>query len=260
MTYYIALGENMISGSFGYADIAIIAIVGLLLLLCTVRGFSKSFNGLLCAFLAIVISLLVVGAFTDKVMNTGVGNKLETKLEEQTSKWGVPWTNPARKDADGNVEVQVDGTWVNVSEAGGNKITVFIVSKIAPRLVSEELGENQTMAGNIVHGLATIIIAACFFVACIIVLAIIFAILRHITEKMSEANKGGKAVDKILGLILSLGVSLMVIWTALAILDACAGIGPTQSIIDGYIKPCTLANFFYEHNYIGVLFRKIFVG
>ena len=248
----------MISGSFGYADIAIIAIVGLLLLICTLRGFSKSFNGLLCAFLAIVISLLVVGAFTDKVMNTGVGDKLQTKLEEQTSKWGVPWTCPAKNEG-GNVQVLIDGTWVDVSEAGGNKITVFIVSKIAPRLIAENV-DNQTMAGNIVHGLATIIIAACFFVACIIVLAILFAILRHITEKISEANKGGKAVDKILGLILSLGVSLMVIWTALAILDACAGIGPTQSIIDGYIKPCTLANFFYEHNYIGTLFRKIFVG
>lgn len=248
----------MISGSFGYADIAIIAIVGLLVLLCTLRGFSKSFNGLLCAFLAIVISLLVVGAFTDKVVNTSVGDKLQTKLAEQTATWGVPWTNPAR-NIDGHVEVQVDGVWVDVSEAGGNKITVFIVSKIAPRLVSPDL-EDQTMAGNIVHGLTTIIIAACFFVACIIVLAIIFAILRHITEKISEANKGGKAVDKILGLILSLGVSLMVIWTALAILDACAGVGSTQSIIDGYIKPCTLANFFYEHNYIGTLFRKIFVG
>ena len=251
----------MISGSFGYADIAVIVIVGLLVLLCTLRGFSKSFNGLLCAFLAIVISLLIVGAFTDKLVNTKIGESLDTKLEERTSSWGVPWTNPARKDADGNVEIQVDGTWVSLSEVGGGNVVVtFIINKIAPRLVSDELGEDQTMAGNIVHVLTTIIIAGAFFVACLIVLAILFAFLRFITRKISEANKGGKALDKILGLILSLAVSLMVIWTAMAIVEACAGVGSTQNIIDSYIKPCTLTNFLYEHNYIGVLFRKIFVG
>lgn len=248
----------MISGSFGYADIAIIAIIGLLVLLCTLRGFSKSFNGLLCAFLAIVLSLLIVGAFTDKVVDSKIGEALSTKLEQQTATWGTPWTNPAR-NIDGNVEVQVDGVWVSVSEIGGNKVVSFIIQKIAPRLISPDL-ENQTMAGNIVSGLTMVIVAACFFVVCIIVLAIIFAILRHITEKIAEANKGGKALDKILGLILSLAISLLVIWTALAILDACASVGPVQSIIDTYIKPCTLTNFFYEHNYIGVLFRKIFVG
>ena len=251
----------MISGSFGYADIAVIVIVGLLVLLCTLRGFSKSFNGLLCAFLAIVISLLIVGAFTDKLVNTKIGETLDTKLEQKTSSLGVPWTNPARKDADGNVEIQVDGTWVGLSEVGGGNVVVtFIINKIAPRLVSDELGEDQTMAGNIVHVLTTIIIAGAFFVACLIVLAILFAILRFITRKISEANKGGKALDKILGLILSLAVSLMVIWTAMAIVEACAGVGSTQNIIDSYIKPCTLTNFLYEHNYIGVLFRKIFVG
>ena len=251
----------MITGSFGYADVAVIVIVGLLVLLCTLRGFSKSFNGLLCAFLAIVISLLIVGAFTDKLVNTKIGETLDTKLEQKTASWGVPWTNPARKDGDGNVEIQVDGTWVSLSEAStGNVVTVWFISKIAPRLVSAELGEDQTMAGNIVHVLTTIIIAGSFFIGCLIILAILFAILRFITRKISEANKGGKALDKILGLILSLGVSLMVIWTAMAIVEACAGVGSTQNIIDSYIKPCTLTNFLYEHNYIGVLFRKIFVG
>ena len=250
----------MITGSFGYADVAVIAIVGLLILLCTLRGFSKSFNGLLCAFLAIVISLLIVGAFTDKLVNTKLGQSLDTKLEQKTASWGTPWTNPARKDADGNVEIQVDGTWVSLSEVGGGNVVVtFIINKIAPRLVSADL-EDQTMAGNIVHVLTTIIIAGGFFIGCLIILAILFAILRHITKKVSEANKGGKAVDKILGFILSLAVSIMVIWTAMAIMEACAGVGSTQNIIDGYIKPCTLTNFLYEHNYIGVLFRKVFVG
>ena len=250
----------MITGSFGYADVAVIAIVGLLILLCTLRGFSKSFNGLLCAFLAIVISLLIVGAFTDKLVNTKLGQSLDTKLEQKTASWGTPWTNPARKDADGNVEIQVDGTWVSLSEVGGGNVVVtFIINKIAPRLVSADL-EDQTMAGNIVHVLTTIIIAGAFFIGCLIILAILFAILRHITKKVSEANKGGKAVDKILGFILSLAVSIMVIWTAMAIMEACAGVGSTQNIIDGYIKPCTLTNFLYEHNYIGVLFRKVFVG
>ena len=250
----------MITGSFGYADVAVIVIVGLLILLCTLRGFSKSFNGLLCAFLAIVISLLIVGAFTDKLVNTKLGQSLDTKLEQKTASWGTPWTNPARKDADGNVEIQVDGTWVSLSEVGGGNVVVtFIINKIAPRLVSADL-EDQTMAGNIVHVLTTIIIAGGFFIGCLIILAILFAILRHITRKISEANKGGKAVDKILGFVLSLAVSIMVIWTAMAIMEACAGVGSTQNIIDGYIKPCTLTNFLYEHNYIGVLFRKVFVG
>ena len=250
----------MITGSFGYADVAVIVIVGLLILLCTLRGFSKSFNGLLCAFLAIVISLLIVGAFTDKLVNTKLGQSLDTKLEQKTASWGTPWTNPARKDADGNVEIQVDGTWVSLSEVGGGNVVVtFIINKIAPRLVSADL-EDQTMAGNIVHVLTTIIIAGGFFIGCLIFLAILFAILRHITRKISEANKGGKAVDKILGFVLSLAVSIMVIWTAMAIMEACAGVGSTQNIIDGYIKPCTLTNFLYEHNYIGVLFRKVFVG
>ena len=250
----------MITGSFGYADVAVIVIVGLLILLCTLRGFSKSFNGLLCAFLAIVISLLIVGAFTDKLVNTKLGQSLDTKLEQKTASWGTPWTNPARNDADGNVEIQVDGTWVSLSEVGGGNVVVtFIINKIAPRLVSADL-EDQTMAGNIVHVLTTIIIAGGFFIGCLIILAILFAILRHITRKISEANKGGKAVDKILGFVLSLAVSIMVIWTAMAIMEACAGVGSTQNIIDGYIKPCTLTNFLYEHNYIGVLFRKVFVG
>ena len=171
--------------------------------------------------------------FTDKLVNTKLGQSLDTKLEQKTASWGTPWTNPARKDADGNVEIQVDGTWVSLSEVGGGNVVVtFIINKIAPRLDSAELGEDQTMAGNIVHVLTTIIIAGAFFVACLIILAILFAILRHITRKISEANKGGKALDKILGFILSLAVSLMVVWTAMAIMEACAGVGSTQNIID----------------------------
>ena len=265
----------MISDSFGYAGIAIIGIFVLFILICCLRGFSKSFNGLFCAMLVIILSLLLVGAFNDKVVDSKIGQALENKLEEKSAGWGDVFTCQARNidtDGDGSQDtVQIlvtdgDGTqhWVNMSDApSGNKIVAWVVAKVAPRFITtdgEEGSPEQTLAGQLMWNLTALIVAACFFVVCIIVLSILFAILRHIFKGIAKAAIVGKAIDKILGAIIGVVFALMVIWVALAIMQACKGVGNTQQIIDTYITPCKITNFFYEYNYIGKLFERIFVG
>lgn len=265
----------MISDSFGYAGIAIIGIFVLFILICCLRGFSKSFNGLFCAMLVIILSLLLVGAFNEKIVESKIGQSLQSKLEEKSTSWGDVFNRPARNvDTNGDGEqdtVQIlvqdgDGTehWVNMSDApAGNKIVAWVVAKVAPRFITtdgEEGSPEQTLASQLMGNLTTIIVAAAFFIVCVIVFAIIFAILRHITKRMAEAAKVGKAIDKILGALIGVVFALMLIWVALAIMQACKGIGKTQEIIDTYITPCKITNFFYKYNYIGQLFEKIFVG
>ncbi len=265
----------MISDSIGYAGIAILGIFVLFILICCLRGFSKSFNGLFCTMLVIILSLLLVGAFNDKIVESKIGQSLQTKLEEKSASWGEIFTSPAR-----NIDTNGDGTqdtvqilvkdgegsehWVNMSDAPTDKkIVSWVVAKLAPRFITtdgEEGSPEQTLAGQLMGILTTVIIAACFFIACVIVLSIIFAILRHIFKAIAKAAIVGKAIDKILGAIIGVVFALMIIWVALAIMQACKGVGKTQEIIDTYITPCKITNFFYQYNYIGKLFEKIFVG
>ena len=259
----------MISDSFGYAGIAILGIFVLFILICCLRGFSKSFNGLFCTMLVIILSLLLVGAFNDKIVESKMGQSLQTKLLEKSDCWGEIFTSKARNiDTDGDgtqdtVQILVkdgEGTehWINMSDAPtGKKIVSWVVAKLAPRFITtdgEEGSPVQTLASQLIG------IAACFFIACVIVLSIICAILRHIFKAIAKAAIVGKAIDKILGAIIGVVFALMIIWVALAIMQACKGVGKTQEIIDTYITPCKITNFFYQYNYIGKLFEKIFVG
>ena len=252
----------MVSGSFGYADIAVIAIFALFILVCCLRGFAKSFNGLFCTIIAIIISFLIVGAITDKLIDSKIGVALNNKLTESSQSWGEVFTSPAKIE-DGNVYIQVEGSWVNMVEASSNKIQGFFASKIAPKFITTSGAEGepvQTLAGQIMTNLTALIIAACTFVILIIVILIIFAILRKIIRRIAEEHTTIKIIDKILGAVLGAFFGLMLIWIGCAILQACQGIGQTDSIISTYIAPCKIANFFYSHNYIGDLFEKIFVA
>ena len=259
----------MISSTFGYAGIAIIVIFVLFTLVCALRGFSKSFNGFFCTLLAIILSLLIVGAFNDKVVDSKIGQSLETKLEKASDSWGEAFTSPARKTTiDGNeiIQIQVlddDGNpvWIDIANARGNKIANFFVSKLAPRFITADgSGDTPSLASLIMHNLTILVVAACSFVIYLIVLLIIFSILRKITKKMSDAAKAGKAVDKILGIFVGILFALMLIWVVLAIIQACQNVGHTKDIIETYITPCKITNFFYKYNYIGKLFEQIFVG
>lgn len=258
----------MITSSIGYAGIAIIAIFVLFIIISCIRGFSKSFNGFFCTLLAIIIALLLVGAFNDKIVDSKAGTALNDKLLTASTSWGEAFNAPA-KNVDGTVYIQVDDgdgnkVWVDINEAPNtNKIAAFAVAKLAPRFITtdgEEGSPEQTLASQIMWNFTALIIAACSFVVYLIVLLIIFSILRKITKKMGEAAKVGKAIDKILGAIIGVVFALMIVWVVLAIIQACKNVGNTQSIIDTYITPCKITSFFNKYNYLGVLFEKIFVG
>ena len=247
--------STLISASLGYADIAFFAVLLIGLVLGLIRGVAKSFKGFFLAVTIVLCSLLLVGATMNKVRAFKVWDSLDNKIVASSQGWGEAFCNPLHKNEDGTfyIEVQQEGEIqkVPLSSVGGIKgnLAAFLASKF----VTEEgvtLGE---VAGDYI---TNIVVAVATFIVFCLALSLVAWVIRKIFGKMHDSeNKAIKAIDRILGALVSAALALIFLLVVLAVLHI---FDAKLAMITDHIKNSAICGYLYDHNPISTVFSKIF--
>ncbi len=247
--------STLLSASIGYADIAFFAVLLIGLVLGLLRGVAKSFKGFFLAITIILCSLLLVGATMTKVREIKVWDSLDNKIVASSQSWGEAFCNPLHKNEDGTfyIEIQQDGETqkVPLSDVGGlkGKLAAFLASKF----VTEEgvtLGE---VAGDYI---TNIVVAVATFIVFCLALSLVAWLIRKIFGKLHDSeNKAAKAIDRILGALVSAALSLIFLLVVLAILHI---FDAKLAVVTDHIKNSAICGYLYDHNPISTVFSKIF--
>lgn len=247
--------STLLSASLGYADIAFFAVLLIGLVLGLIRGVAKSFKGFFLAVTIVLCSLLLVGATMNKVREFKVWDSLDNKIVASSQGWGEAFCNPLHKNEDGTfyIEVQQEGEIqkVPLSSVGGikGKLAAFLASKF----VTEEgvtLGE---VAGDYI---TNIVVAVATFIVFCLALSLVAWVIRKIFGKMHDSeNKAIKAIDRILGALVSAALALIFLLVVLAVLHI---FDAKLAMITDHIKNSAICGYLYDHNPISTVFSKIF--
>ena len=248
--------SQIVSASFGYADIAFLAILLLGLILGLIRGVAKSFKGLFLTVAIILSALLLVGLTMPKAREIAVFDQLDATIVEKSAGWGEAFSSPLYKNEDGSFYVEVAGEGgetekVPLSNVGGFKGK--IANFLAERFVTDE---GQSLGKVAADYITNIVVAvACFVVFCI-ALSIVAWLIRKLFEKMHDTeNKALKAIDRILGALVSAALTLLFLLVVLAVFHI---FDDKLAIVTDYLKESTICGYLYENNPISTVFSKIF--
>ena len=247
---------TLLSATFSYADIALVALIALGLVLGLIRGAAKSFKGFFMAIAIILASLLIVGATFAKVREISVFNALDEKIVSSSQGWGDAFNKPLHKDDDGNfyIEVQQDGEMQQVPLSNVDGIKGKIANFLATRFVTDEGHSLGEVAADYITNLVVAI--ACFIVYCIALGLIVWLIRKLIFDKLHDSeNKAVKWIDRILGALISAALSLVFVLVVFAIFHI---FDSKMAVVTDYLKNSTICGYLYENNPISLVFSKIF--
>lgn len=246
---------TLLSATFSYADIALLAVLVLGIILGLIRGVAKSFKGFLLAVVIILASLLIVGATLQHVRKISVFDALDAKIVESSNGWGEAFNSPLYKNEDGTfyIKVQRDGEMENVPLSSVDGIKGKIAGFLASKFVTDEGQSLGQVAADYITNL--VVAVSCFIVYCI-ALGIIAWLIRKLTAGLHDSTSSAvKAIDRVLGALLSAALALvfvLVVFAIFHIFDA------KLATVTDYLKNSAICGYLYEHNPISLVFSKIF--
>ena len=257
--YAHAIKENMtgtiLSASFSYADIALLALLVLGLVLGLIRGAAKSFKGFFLAIAIILISLLLVGFTLPKVRALSMFDKLDAKIASSASGWGDAFNSPLYKEDDGSfyIEVQQDGEMQHVPLKNVDGFKGWIANFLAEKFVQEEGHSLGEVASN---WITNIVAAVAAFIVFAIALGLICWLIRLLLKPLHNSESSAvKLIDRILGAIVSAALTLLFVLVAFAIFHI---FDSKMAIVTDYLKNSAICGFLYESNPISTVFSRIF--
>jgi len=253
----------MLAASFSYPDIAFLVLIGLGGLCGLLFGFHRTFKGILLAVAIMLISVMLVGLTSTPVRGLGVSTDIENSILSKTSAWGDIYNEPIYVSEDGSFYVlkQIDGSTEKVAleNAMGDGITATIKGKFVLKLATWFIKEDgETLAGLAASQLTSIIMTVLAFVVYCIALGIIAMFLRYIFKNINDSDhKSLKWVDRILGLVTQLALTLIFVLVIISILKVVADKASLGSIND-LMNNSIICGYFYNNNPLSSIFTKIF--
>ena len=243
---------EILSASFGYVDIALIAFVVLCLLLGLARGFAKSLNGILLSVTIVLISMFLLGLTLEPAKEFSLSQKLNNALIEESAEWGDSFNEPIYETDDG-LKLLHDEKYIKISSVDGTK------GKIANWLAEKYIDEDgQTVAGVIVDNISSLIISIVLFLLYCIAFGVVFAFVRKASHSLSDSDSSAiLVVDRILGSVV--GCTLACV-TVLFIFGIFASLQDKMPSAIEYIKGNIVSGYVYENNPVKVVFESIFTN
>ena len=242
--------STTLSATTWYADLALVLLLVVFTAFGAIRGFGRSMKGFFASIVVILVSLLLVGLLHEPLLNSGLGQSLESALAEKSAGWGPEFNEVIHHE--GSVKfIIVDGARQNLAEMG---IKGMLADGVANLLITEY--GVQSLAGLCISNLTSLIISICVFVVSCILLSVICSILKGATERMSDSDsKGVRVTNRVLGSVVGLVIGAVLILTVFAVFRATEDKIPE---VIAYINDSTICKFFYDLNPIGQAFASIF--
>lgn len=256
---------SILSADLPYAEIAFFAILAIGLILGLVRGFSKSFQGIILSLAIILCSVLLITPTFAKVrsldMFTSLENTVTEKVEGSADIFALPIT--VSEDGYGNraywATVQVDGSaqLVELENAMGTDMTSSMKGQLALWLAERFITQNGQTVGSVAGVfVCDIVVMVVMFIVYCIALHFICHILRKIFSKMHSSNSEFvRGLDRTAGAIISTAFAFVFILVVLAIIYALRDKIPE---IDTMISSTKVCGSIYQSNPIATLFTEIF--
>lgn len=238
-------------------DIAIIAVVLLLLIFGIWRGMYKIVFGLVSSLLAIVLTVALVGAVTGIVVErTQLDERLTTMIDAPLSS-KLPNASVLVQyydiNGDGNVAELgfiADGD-VHPMSALLAGTPYSVLSSTIEKVVAKNIAAGESVAFVTVLSAALVgyIMLAAISIVLLIVFTILTKLLMHILKKFVVATYFGNFVNKFVGAVLGLVIATVIVWGGLAIVKL---LGSYQWIIPAntLIESSTLTKWLFNNNYL----------
>jgi hypothetical protein len=233
-----------------YADLALVILIVGFAAVGAVRGFGRSMKGFFMTITVVLLSLLLMGVLHDPIMNSSLGTSLSSALAEKSAGWGPEFNEVIHFEGDVKFII-VDGARQNLVEMG---LKGMVANTLADLLITEY--GVQSLAGLCIHNLSSLIISVCTFVASCLVLTLLCAILRGVTQNMEDSKrKSIRVTNRVLGGVVGLVLGAVAIMTVFAVFRATADKIPQ---VIQYINDSVICKFFYDLNPIGQALASIF--
>lgn len=257
--------SSILSADIAYASIAFFVILAIGLILGLVRGFSKSFQGILLTLAIILCSIVLISPTFMGVRSIGVFGSIESSLTEKIEGSSEIFSLPITVAENGNGErsywttAQVNGetTMVALEQAMGSDIASSAKGKLATWLAEKFITQNGQTIGYVAGVFVTdIIVMVIMFIVYNIALHLICHILRTIFSKMHASHSEFvRGIDRTAGAIVSTAFAFVFILVALAIIYALRDKIPS---VDTMISSSKVCGYFYLNNPVATLFSEIF--
>lgn len=242
--------STIIADTTWYADVALIAVLLLFTLGGVIKGFGKSFKGFFVTIVVILLSLLLMGAFHETVMDSSLSVSLQEKIASASTGWGAEFNETVFIN-DGTYSILQNG---ELTELGSISFKGKLAGWLAETLITES--GVHSVASVCVYNVTSLIMAIALFVVCAIGLSIVCTVIKGATKGLHDSdNKTVRIIDKVFGGLIGLVVGAVIIFLVLAIFSALSDKAPS---IMNYIEQSSVCKFFYELNPIGKVFAKIF--
>lgn len=256
---------SILSADLPYAEIAFFAILAIGLILGLVRGFSKSFQGVILSLAIIICSVLLISPTFTPIRSFGMFTSLENTVTESVEGADEIFALPITVGEDGLgnryfwTTVQVNGETQSVAleNAMGSDMASSLKGKaalwLAERFVTQSGQTIGSVAGVFVCDIVVMVVM--FLVYCI-ALHFVCHILRKIFSKMHASNSEFvRGLDRTAGAIVSTILAFAFILIALAIIYAIRDKIPD---VDTMISSTKVCGYIYQNNPITALFTEIF--
>lgn len=243
---------NLIAAADWYADVALAALLALVLLGGIIKGFSRSTKGLFVSVFVVCVSLLLTGLTMDPAAEGPMGTAISDGLTSASQDWGPAFNTPVTVTEDGAYCIMVGDvpTPLNNDNFGfKGLIAGFIADKF-------HVEEGVSVAGAAVSSITSVCVAAIMFLIFAIGFTLVFFVIRRIAAPMAKATLPGvRFLDRLLGALFSVLVGLVFVWVVFAII---AAIGEPAAPARDYLANSVFAGLLYNHNPISTLFTSVF--
>lgn len=238
-------------------DIVVIVIVLLLLIFGIWRGMYKIVFGIVSSLLAIILTVVLASSVTtivvertllDEKLTAAIDAPLSSKLPNATVL--IQYYDINEDGAVDELGYIADGVVKRMSTLlEGTPYSVLYSTVESLVRKNLEPGESLSFVTVLSASLVGYIMLAIVSVVLLIIFTILTKILMHILKKFVVATYFGNFVNKLVGAVLGLVISVVIVWGSLAVIRL---LGTYQWIIpvNTLIESSSLTKWLFNNNYL----------
>ncbi|MDD4839755.1 MAG: hypothetical protein PHE93_03695 [Clostridia bacterium] len=251
---------TILSATMNYADYALLGLAGLLFLVCLTRGFGKSLYGFFFSLVIILGSFYISGIATEPILKTSAGQQFNTAIDGWSESWGPAFNNEIYF-SNGTAVIYPAGNSggaVTLSDSlGGNMVVGLLVDRIVPKVIPAEGG--MSLSDVIVPNITYIGGYLIIFIGALILIKIIFKIISSLWDKFTHDGQTHKAIDKIMGALISIVYSGAFALFILSIVGMLADKPFLGSVVE-MVQNSQYCSWIFVNNPILTIFMRLFVA